>query len=150
MQINISNTSSEVESLRQIIATLTDQNQDLSEQNNNWSLKYQQLEQEKSKLASSNSELLVNHISLNTRYSALESNNTELLQKNTELSNYIALLEERLRLIKSKRFGKSSEKLEHQIDLVERLLEEEEALLGVNLKPSRVSSSSSNLSTTSI
>ena len=76
MQINISNTSSEVESLRQIIATLTDQTQDLSEQNNNWSLKYQQLEQEKSKLSSSNSELLVNHISLNTRYSALEYNNT--------------------------------------------------------------------------
>lgn len=77
MQINISNTSSEVESLRQIIATLTDQTQDLSEQNNNWSLKYQQLEQEKSKLSSSNSELLVNHISLNTRYSALESNRVE-------------------------------------------------------------------------
>ena len=58
---------------------------------------------EKSKLSS-------NHIDLNRRYSELESNHTELLQKNTELSNYISLLEERLRLLKAKRFGKSSEK----------------------------------------
>ena len=129
MKIDISNLPSEVESLRQIIATMKDKNQDLSEQNNNWSLKYQKLEQEKSKLSS-------NHIDLNRRYSELESNHTELLQKNTALSNYVALLEERLRLLKAKRFGKSSEKLERQIDVVERLLEEEEALLGFNLKPS--------------
>lgn len=129
MKIDISNTSSEVESLRQIIATMKDKNQDLSEQNNNWSLKCQKLEQENSELSSS-------HVTLHTRYSELESNHTELLQKNTELSNYIALLEERLRLLKAKRFGKSSEKLERQIDVVERLLEEEESLLGFNLKPS--------------
>ena len=139
MKIDISNTSAEVESLHQTIAAMKDKNQDLSEQNNNWSLKYQQLEQEKSELSSSHSKLSVSHIDLNTRYSELESNNTELLQKNTELSNYIALLEERLRLLKAKRFGKSSEKLERQIDVVERLLEEEESLLGFDLKPSATS-----------
>jgi hypothetical protein len=33
-------------------------------------------------------------------------------------------LEEQLKLLKAKRFGKSSEKLERRIDIVERLLEE--------------------------
>ena len=132
MQIDISNLPTEEESSHKLIASLRDKNQDLLEQNNNWSLKYQKLKQEKS-------ELSVNHIDLSTRYSELESNNTELLEKNTELSNYIALLEERLRLLKAKIFGKSSEKLESQIDVVERLLEEEESLLGFNLKPSAIS-----------
>ena len=125
MKIDISNTSAEVESLHQIIASLQNKNEE-------WSSKYKKLEQEKSKLSA-------NHIDLSTRYSELDSNHTELLQKNTELSNYIALLEERLRLLKAKRFGKSSEKLDRQIDVVERLLEEEESLLGFNLKPSDVS-----------
>ena len=132
MQINISSLPTEEESLRRIITTLNNQNQELSEQNNSWSSKYQKLEQEKS-------ELSVSHIALNTRCLALEDNNNELLQKNTELSNYVALLEERLRLLKAKRFGKSSEKLERQIDVVERLLEEEETLLGFNLKPGATS-----------
>ena len=85
MQIDISSLPTEEESLRRIIATLNNQNQELSEQNNNWSSKYQKLEQEKS-------ELSVSHIALNTRCLALEDNNNELLQKNTELSNYVALL----------------------------------------------------------
>ena len=132
MKIDISNLPSEVESLHKVIASLQNKNEA-------WSSKYQKLEQEKSELSSSHSKLSVNHIDLNTRYSELESNHTELLQKNDELSNYIALLEERLRLLKTKRFGKSSEKLERQIDVVERLLEEEESILGFNLKPSVIS-----------
>jgi transposase len=125
MKIDISNTSAEVESFHQIIASLQNKNEE-------WSSKYKKLEQEKSKLSA-------NQINLSTRYTELEDNNNKLLQKNTELSNYIALLEERLRLLKAKRFGKSSEKLERQIDVVERLLEEEESLLGFNLKPGAVS-----------
>ena len=132
MKIDISNTSAEVESFHQIIASLQNKNEE-------WSSKYKKLEQEKSELSANHSKLSSNYIDLNTRYSELKSNNTELLQKNTELSNYIALLEERLRLLKAKRFGKSSEKLERQIDVVERLLEEEESLLGFNLKPGAVS-----------
>ena len=50
MKIDISNTSAEVESLHRLISTLNDKNQELSEQNNNWSHKYQKLEQEKSEL----------------------------------------------------------------------------------------------------
>ena len=129
MNIDISNLPSEVESLHRVIASLKNKNK-------TWSSKYQKLEQEKYELSSSHSKLSSNHIDLNTRYSELESNHTELLQKNDKLSNYISLLEERLRLLKAKRFGKSSEKLERQIDVVERLLEEEETLLGFNLKPS--------------
>jgi transposase len=129
MRIDISNTSPEIESLHRLISVLNDKNQELSEQNNDLSLKYQKLEKEKSDLS-------ISHIALNTRCLELASNNTELLQKNTELSNYVALLEERLRLLKAKRFGKSSEKLERKIDVVERLLEEEETLLGFELKPS--------------
>jgi transposase len=125
MQVNISNLPPEVESLHKVIASLKNKNEA-------WSSKYQELVQEKS-------ELSVSHIALSTRCIELEDNNNKLLQKNTELSNYVALLEERLRLLKAKRFGKSSEKLERQIDVVERLLEEEEALLGFNLKPSATS-----------
>ena len=132
MKIDISNLPSEVESLHKVIASLQNKNKA-------WSSKYQKLEQEKSALAANHSKLSVSHIALNTRCLELASNNTELLQKNTELSNYVALLEERLRLLKVKRFGKSSEKLERQIDVVERLLEEEETLLGFNLKPSATS-----------
>lgn len=112
--IDISNLPPEVESLHKLIATLHDKN-------NSWSSKYQKLSQEKA-------ELLVNHTALNKKYSELESKNTELL-------DCITMLEEQLRLLKAKRFGKSSEKLEHQIDTVERLLEEEETLLGFNSKP---------------
>ena len=107
MKIDISNTSAEVESLSQIIASLQHENEE-------WLSKYKKLEQEKSELSSSHSKLSVNHINLSTRYTELEDNNNKLLQKNTELSNYIALLEERLRLLKAKRFGKSSEKLVQQ------------------------------------
>lgn len=117
----ISNLPSDTESLHKIIASL-------HAQNNEWSSKYQKLTQEQSELSD-------DYIVLNTRCFELESNNTELLKKNAELSNYVALLEERLRLLKAKRFGKSSEKLERQIDIVERLLEEEETLLGFKLKP---------------
>ena len=112
--IDISNLPPEVESLHKLIATLHDKN-------NSWSSKYQKLSQEKA-------ELLVNHTALNKKCAELES-------KNTELSDHIVILEEKLRLLKAKRFGKSSEKLEHQIDTVERLLEEEETLLGFNSKP---------------
>lgn len=119
--IDISNLPPEVESLHKLIATLHDKNTELLEQNNNWSSKCQKLSQEKA-------ELLVNHATLSKKCSELEC-------KNTELSDHIAILEEKLRLLKAKRFGKSSEKLEHQIDTVERLLEEEETLLGFNSKP---------------
>ena len=132
MKIDISNTSAEVESFHQIIASLQNKNEE-------WSSKYKKLEQEKSELSANHSKLSSNYIDLNTRYSELDSNHTELLKKNAELSNYVALLEERLRLLKAKRFGRSSEKLERQIDVVERLLEEEESLLGFRLKPSTTS-----------
>lgn len=64
-----------------------------------------------------------------SKYSALSKENSELLDQ-------INKLEEQLRLLKAKRFGKSSEKLEHKIDIVERLLEEEESLLGFQSKSS--------------
>lgn len=119
--IDISNLPPEVESLHKLIATLHDKNTELLEQNNNWSSKYKKLSQEQAGL-------LVNHATLSKKCLELEF-------KNTELSDHIAILEENLRLLKAKRFGKSSEKLEHQIDTVERLLEEEESLLGFNSKP---------------
>ena len=104
--INISNLPPEVESLHKLIATLYDKNRELSEQNNSLSSKYQKISQEKA-------ELLVNHNTLSKKCLELEF-------KNTELSDHIAILEEKLRLLKAKRFGKSSEKLDHQIDTVER------------------------------
>ena len=121
MQVDISNLPPKIESLHRLIATLHDKNTELSEQNNDWSSKYQKLSQEKA-------EISVSHAALNKNCSELES-------KNTELSDHIAKLEEQLRLLKAKRFGKSSEKLERQIDTVERLLEEEEILLGFQSKP---------------
>lgn len=120
MQVDISNLPPEVESLHRLIATLNDKNKELSEQNNNWLSKYQKLSQEKSQLS-------VSHIALNKKCIELEF-------KNTELSDRIAVLEEKLRLLKAKRFGKSSEKLERQIDTVERILEEEEILLSFQSK----------------
>ena len=121
MQVDISNLPPKIESLHRLIATLHDKNTELSEQNNDWSSKYQKLSQEKA-------EISVSHAALNKKCSELES-------KNTELSDHIAKLEEQLRVLKAKRFGKSSEKLERQIDTVERLLEEEEILLGFQSKP---------------
>ena len=93
---------SDIESLRKIIASLHDQN-------NNWLSKCAQLTDD------------------NT---ALSKKNEDLSKKNSELLECIEKLEEKLKLLKAKRFGKSSEKLERQIDIVERLLEEEETLLG--------------------
>lgn len=71
-----------------------------------------------------------------TKYWALSKKNAELSKDNTELLEQINKLEEQLRLLKAKRFGKSSEKLERKIDIVERLLEEEESLLGFQSKSS--------------
>lgn len=106
MESRISNSPSEIESLHKLIASLL-------EQNNNWSAKYQGLSNENIELSKQNS---------------------ALLKKNTELLERINKLEEQLKLLKAKRFGKSSEKLERQIDIVERLLEEEETLLGFQSK----------------
>ena len=102
MENKISNLPPEIESLHKLVASLHGKNRDLLEQNNNWSSKYQKL----------------------------SNQNTELSKKNTELLDRVNKLEEQLKLLKAKRFGKSSEKLEHKIDIVERLLEEEESLLG--------------------
>ena len=102
MENKIGNLPTEIESLHKLIASLHGKNQELLEQNNNWSSKYQQL----------------------------SNQNTELSKKNTELLDRVNKLEEQLKLLKAKRFGKSSEKLERRIDIVERLLEEEESLLG--------------------
>jgi transposase len=106
MESRISNSPSEIESLHKLIASLQGKNRELFEQNNN----------------------------LSSSYRKLSKQNSALLKKNTELLERINKLEEQLKLLKAKRFGKSSEKLERQIDIVERLLEEEETLLGFQSK----------------
>jgi len=67
-----------------------------------------------------NRELVEQNNNWSTKYQILSNQNTELLER-------INSLEEQLKLLKAKRFGKSSEKLEYKIDIVERLLEEEES-----------------------
>ena len=109
MQTDIDKLPTDTESLHKFIANLHGKNQELLKQSNNWLFKYD-------KLLEQNSEL--------------SEQNVKLTKKNTELSDQINKLEEQLKLLKAKRFGKSSEKLERQIDIVERLLEEEESLLG--------------------
>ena len=113
MENRISNSASAIESLHKLIASLRGKNRELLEQNSNLSSRYQGLSNQNIELS--------------------KQNNT-LLKKNTELLERIARLEEQLKLLKAKRFGKSSEKLERQIDIVERLLEEEETLLGFESK----------------
>ena len=124
MEYRISNLPPEIESLQRIIASLDSRNQELLEENKQWISKYQTL-------TSQNTSLI-------RKYTKLATNNTELLEKNTELLERINKLEEQLKLLKAKRFGKSSEKLEQKIDIVERLLEEEESLLGFESKSSRI------------
>jgi transposase len=102
MQIAIDKLPTETESLHKLVVSLESKNQELLKESNNWLSKYEKLSEQ----------------------------NSELTRKNTELSERINNLEEQLKLLKAKRFGKSSEKLERQIDIVERLLEEEESLLG--------------------
>ena len=143
MQIDISNLPPEVESLHKLIATLHDKNNDLSEQNSYWAFEHRELSKRNRTLSSE-------HTSLINRYRNLVTQNTELLSQktsligeckkladdNSELLNRINKLEEQLARLKARRFGKSSEKLERQIDIVERLLEEEETLLGFESKSS--------------
>ena len=64
----------------------------------------------------------------------LLNENSKLLNENTELLDRINILKEQLAVLKAKKFGKSSEKLDRQIDLVEKALEEQESLLGFELK----------------
>ena len=80
-------------------------------------------------LHSKNRGLVEQNNNWSTKYQILSNQNTELLER-------INSLEEQLKLLKAKRFGKSSEKLEYKIDIVERLLEEEESLLGFQSKSS--------------
>ena len=70
-----------------------------------------------------NRELLEQNNNWSSKYQKLSNQNTELLDR-------VNKLEEQLKFLKAKRFGRSSEKLERKIDIVERLLEEEESLLG--------------------
>lgn len=63
----------------------------------------------------------------------LLNENSKLLNENTELLDRINILKEQLAVLKAKKFGKSSEKLDRQIDLVEKALEEQESLLGFEL-----------------
>lgn len=108
MESIISNLPPDIGLLHKIIANLHSKNQELVKQNESWS----------------------------SQYWVLSDQNSELSKKNTELLEQINKLEEQLRLLKAKRFGKSSEKLERKIDIVERLLEEEESLLGFQSKSS--------------
>lgn len=120
MQIDISNLTPELESLHKLIASLYNKN-------NDWSSKYQEISKQHTQLSSQN-------ISLINRCTKLATDNSELSKKNSELLDRITKLAEQLKLLKAKRFGKSSEKLERQIDIVERLLEEKETLLGFQTK----------------
>ena len=47
----------------------------------------------------------------------LLNENSKLLNENTELLDRINILKEQLAVLKAKKFGKSSEKLDRQIDL---------------------------------
>jgi len=94
MESRISNSASEIESLHKLIASLQGKNRELLEQNSNLSFRYQGLSNQNIELSKQNS---------------------ALLKKNTELLERINKLEEQLKLLKAKRFGKSSEKLERQI-----------------------------------
>ena len=136
MRIDISNLPPEVESLHRLIATLHDKNKDLSEQNNDWEAKYTKLSDENVSLISKCTNLSNHNSSLVNKCTQLVSDNSKLSEQNGELLNRIIKLEEKLARLKARRFGKSSEKLERQIDIVERLLEEEETLLGFESKSS--------------
>ena len=134
MQIDISNLPPEVESLHKLIATL-------HEKNNDWAFKYRELSKQNTTLTSQNSSLINEYKNLSTENTDLSRENTSLIDEckkladdNSELLNRINKLEEQLARLKAGRFGKSSEKLERQIDIVERLLEEEETLLGFESK----------------
>jgi transposase len=122
MQINISNLPPEVESLHRLIATL-------HEKNNDWEAKY-------IKLSDENISLVSKCTNLSSQKTSLIDECKKLADDNSELLNRINKLEEQLAGLKARRFGKSSEKLERQIDIVERLLEEEETLLGFESKSS--------------
>ena len=71
---------------------------------------------------------------LNNKNYLLFNENDKLATENGELLNRINILKEQLAVLKAKKFGKSSEKLDRQIDLVERALEEQESLLGFESK----------------
>ena len=143
MQIDISNLPPEVESLHKLIATL-------HEKNNDWAFKYRELSKQNTTLTSQNTSLINEYKNLSTENTDLSNENSSLVNKctqladdnsklseqNSELLNRINKLEEQLARLKAERFGKSSEKLERQIDIVERLLEEEETLLGFESKTS--------------
>lgn len=109
-------------------------NQELLEQNNNWSSKYRELSQQQTKLVYKCRELSSYNIELAKK-------NEDLSEKNSELLERIEKLEEKLKRLKAKRFGgKSSEKLEREIDIVERMLEEEEIALSFNMELSAITS----------
>ena len=134
MRIDISNLPPEVESLHRLIATLHDKNKDLSEQNSYWASKHRELSKRNGTLSSENTSLINRYRNLATQNTSLIDECRKLADDNSELLNRINKLEEQLARLKARRFGKSSEKLEHQIDIVERLLEEEETLLGFESK----------------
>ena len=143
MQIDISNLPPEVESLHKLIATLHEKNNDLSEQNSYWASKHRELLKRNRTLSSENTSLINRYRNLATQNTELSSQKASLIDEckklanaNSELLNRINKLEEQLSRLKARRFGKSSEKLESQIDIVERLLEEEETLLGFEAKSS--------------
>ena len=119
MKIDISNLPPEVESLHKLIATL-------HEKNNYWASKYREISKQNTTLSSQNSALI-------NKCTQLTDDNSKLSEQNSVLLSRISKLEEQLTRLKAKRFGKSSEKLERQIDIVERLLEEE-TLLGFESK----------------
>jgi transposase len=63
----------------------------------------------------------------------LHERNNFLSTENGKLLDRINVLKEQLAVLRARKFGKSSERLDRQIDLVERALEEEESLLDFEL-----------------
>jgi len=85
-------------------------------------------------LTKENKTLSTAHFKLSEKNKIIENEKKVIENENKELMLHILQLEEQLKLLRNKQFGKSSEKVKKQITNLEHQLEEAEISLGINIE----------------
>lgn len=118
MRVDLERLPSDKAKLQNVIISLAVENEELYVQSSNLRQKQKILSEEKFKLSEKNK--------------IIENKSIIIENENKKLVLHISQLEEQLKLLRSKQFGKSSEKVKHQIDNLEHSIEDVEISLGIS------------------
>ena len=115
-----------------IIENLSKENTELIERTEALAASNHRLNDANAELLNKSEALAAANNELNGTISLLSTENAELLNKSKVLTEQIKALNEQLAILRSKHFGRSSEKLKKKIEEIEESIEDKETTLGLS------------------